>query len=268
MDTYNKIFTRGYNCSPLSNKMIPKSILISLEICTESSPSVLVSRCTDITSKENKAITAKTCCFESLKGGSPTNQPLSETETTALFFLYIYTFSPMIYHNNHYIPPKLQNSEIQIELDLSEIRTELSSLGMNQVNSWMMAESFPTQPSWTREEDKLFEHALVLIPPEDPERWRKIAGIVVGKSPVELLEHYDALVRDVREIDSGRVELPNYTDDSFMRKPESRPSQISFDSRPKQSETERKKGLSWTREEHEYEFCKLFLGFRFICSCN
>lgn len=122
---------------------------------------------------------------------------------------------------------------------------------MNQVNSWMMAESFPTQPSWTREEDKLFEHALVLIPPEDPERWRKIAGIVVGKSPVELLEHYDALVRDVREIDSGRVELPNYTDDSFMRKPESRPSQISFDSRPKQSETERKKGLSWTREEHE-----------------
>lgn len=102
---------------------------------------------------------------------------------------------------------------------------------------------------WTRMEDKLFERALVLVPEDFPDRWLRIAECVPGKSPREVREHYEDLVRDVLEIDSGRVELPSYTDDSDGW---DSPSQISFGSRTKHGDAERKKGTPWTEEEHKY----------------
>ncbi|KAH7547727.1 hypothetical protein JRO89_XS14G0007700 [Xanthoceras sorbifolium] len=75
-------------------------------------------------------------------------------------------------------------------------------------NSFLM-----TRTEWNRLEDKLFEQALVMFPEELPDRWFKIASQLPGKSPTEVREHYDALVHDIYEIDSGRVELPSYADD-------------------------------------------------------
>ncbi|KAK9283640.1 hypothetical protein L1049_011890 [Liquidambar formosana] len=105
--------------------------------------------------------------------------------------------------------------------------------------------------SWTREEDKMFEKALVMFPEDGPDRWRTIAAHLPGKSPAQVQDHYEALLHDVYEIDSGRVELPCYLDDSASCESEFRSSQISFGSKPsKQSEVERKKGTPWTEEEH------------------
>ncbi|GMH11227.1 hypothetical protein Nepgr_013068 [Nepenthes gracilis] len=106
---------------------------------------------------------------------------------------------------------------------------------------------------WTRVEDKVFEEALVIYPEEDPYRWTKISGQIPGKSPAEVRDHYDDLVHDVLEIDSGRIELPSYSDDSSSRCRKLESSEISFGAnnrKPKHSEVERKKGTPWTEEEH------------------
>ncbi|KAA8539122.1 hypothetical protein F0562_025814 [Nyssa sinensis] len=118
-------------------------------------------------------------------------------------------------------------------------------------NRWMIGDPGPTQSTWTRFEDKLFEQALVMFPEEMGDRWQKIADLVPGKSPEEVREHYDDLVHDVMEIDLGRVELPTYSEDSFGWESESKANEISFPStKSKHSEVERKKGTPWTEEEH------------------
>ncbi|XP_019051853.1 PREDICTED: transcription factor DIVARICATA-like isoform X2 [Nelumbo nucifera] len=129
---------------------------------------------------------------------------------------------------------------------------------MFQENLWMMGGNFSPSPSpfpspWTRVQDKLFERALVTFPEGTLDRWQKIAGQVPGKTALEVRDHYEALVHDVQEIDSGRVEVPDYADNSFTPSwaSECQASQISFGSKPpRQTETERKKGVPWTEEEH------------------
>ncbi|XP_057956552.1 transcription factor SRM1-like [Malania oleifera] len=97
-------------------------------------------------------------------------------------------------------------------------------------------------PGWSRLQDKLFERALVMFPEGTPDRWEKIAG-EVGKPVGEVWRHYEDLVHDVEDIDSGRVELPSYPDDSGSAASGS-------GSRARQGESERKKGIPWTEEEH------------------
>lgn len=114
----------------------------------------------------------------------------------------------------------------------------------------------PTPTKWNRFEDKLFEHALVMFSDDLPDRWEKIASQVPGKSPEDVRIHYDALVHDVRVIDSGRISLPKYDDDLSDW---DSASQISFgseehssrNSTSRQNEPERKKGSPWTQEEHK-----------------
>lgn len=123
----------------------------------------------------------------------------------------------------------------------------------------------PITPSsssgWSRAQDKIFERALVVFPDDTPHRWEKIAAEVPGKSPSDVREHYEILLHDVSEIDSGRVELTSYADNSFepnWGEASTRPSiaQISFTSvsgskmTRAAGETERKKGVPWTAEEH------------------
>ncbi|KAH7536914.1 transcription factor DIVARICATA [Ziziphus jujuba] len=130
---------------------------------------------------------------------------------------------------------------------------------MYQDNScWAMIQSASTR--WTRYEDKLFEQALVRFSEDLPDRWEKIAQQLPGRSPSDVMEHYEALVHDVFEIDSGRVQLPSYADDSFGLSRWDSASQISFGSKPKQQggEPERKKGTPWTEEEHR----KFLLGLQ------
>ncbi|RVW86640.1 Transcription factor SRM1 [Vitis vinifera] len=127
-------------------------------------------------------------------------------------------------------------------------------------DSWMMMVNQSPSPSssssWSRHQDKLFEGALVVIPEETPDRWDKIAAQVPGKSSSEVRRHYEDLVHDVAEIDSGRVELPLYEDESCGPPwaSDSRAGQVSFSPRPRQSESERKKGVPWTEEEHRRKF--------------
>eukprot|EP00268_Persea_americana_P050754 TRINITY_DN5545_c0_g1_i3.p1 TRINITY_DN5545_c0_g1~~TRINITY_DN5545_c0_g1_i3.p1 ORF type:complete len:156 (+),score=20.72 TRINITY_DN5545_c0_g1_i3:101-568(+) len=107
--------------------------------------------------------------------------------------------------------------------------------------------------AWSRTQDKLFERALVLFPEDTPDRWERIATEVPGKDPTEVRDHYEVLVHDVGEIDSGRVAVPSYTEDSFTPEwwVEEGPSQISFGGgKGKGAENERKKGVPWTEEEH------------------
>ncbi|PIN26632.1 hypothetical protein CDL12_00612 [Handroanthus impetiginosus] len=123
-------------------------------------------------------------------------------------------------------------------------------------NGWMPTAN-STEATWSRQEDKVFEEALIKFPDGVTDRWRKIAEFLPGKSPDEVKSHYEALEYDIAEIDSGRVELPNYRDDSaslgWEGQARSRASgQISFGSgnRSRHSEVERKKGTPWTEDEH------------------
>lgn len=117
--------------------------------------------------------------------------------------------------------------------------------------------TFLTQPTtsvstiqWTWLADKLFEEALVLFQEGTSNRWQKIAERVPGKSPMEVREHYNMLLYDLHEIDSGRVEIPSYYDELTICDSNN---QIYFASKSKQQmENERKKGNPWTEEEHKY----------------
>ncbi|CAN4114430.1 unnamed protein product [Withania somnifera] len=118
-------------------------------------------------------------------------------------------------------------------------------------NRWMEPTTMiHSNSTWTRFEDKQFEQALVMYGENDVERWQKIASHVPGRTAEDVMAHYDTLVHDVFEIDSGRVEPPCYPDDSFDWESDGKTtSQISFGSN-KKHEVERKKGTPWTEEEH------------------
>ncbi|XWS71362.1 hypothetical protein CRYUN_Cryun03dG0132200 [Craigia yunnanensis] len=125
--------------------------------------------------------------------------------------------------------------------------------GNNNINPFLTQSSTQVLTThWNRLEDKLFEQALVMFPDEISDRWQKIAEKIPGKSPREVKEHYDILLYDVYEIDAGRVEIPSYADD--LSSSWDSDNQISFSSKSKQAENEKKKGTPWTEEEH-----KLFL---------
>ncbi|XP_038720055.1 transcription factor SRM1-like [Tripterygium wilfordii] len=117
---------------------------------------------------------------------------------------------------------------------------------------------------WTREQDKTFENALATHPEDSPDRWEKIAADVPGKTLEEIKEHYELLVEDVNQIESGCVPLPNYTTSS-----EGSPShagnegtgkkgghfghynsESNHGSKGSRSDQERRKGIAWTEDEH------------------
>ncbi|XP_011070193.1 protein RADIALIS-like 4, partial [Sesamum indicum] len=112
---------------------------------------------------------------------------------------------------------------------------------------------------WSRQEDKILEQALVEFPEGIDHWWRRIAEFLPSKSPDEVRLHYEALLHDIVEIDSGRVELPGYSDESApLGWDEARPrvpGQISLSggNHSRHSEVERKKGRPWTEDEHRFD---------------
>lgn len=64
--------------------------------------------------------------------------------------------------------------------------------------------------TWTRKQNKQFENALALYDKDTADRWENVAKAVAGKSPEEVKRHYEILVMDLREIESGRVPFPRY----------------------------------------------------------
>lgn len=110
---------------------------------------------------------------------------------------------------------------------------------------------------WSREEDKIFERALVLYPEGTSRRWEKIAAAVPGRTLLEIENHYEDLLRDLNDIHDGLVDLPNYDDYSDYS--------ADFDNRGgagKRDTAERRKGVPWTAEEHR------FVSNRLISSVN
>ncbi|KAL1540248.1 hypothetical protein AAHA92_24629 [Salvia divinorum] len=92
---------------------------------------------------------------------------------------------------------------------------------------------------WSRDENNTFESALVVFQEDSPDRWESIAGFLPGKSPADVLAHYEILVADVADIEAGNVEVPDYP-----QFPEAGPS------RSNRSLCKRTKGVPWTIEEH------------------
>lgn len=64
--------------------------------------------------------------------------------------------------------------------------------------------------SWTTKQNKQFEKALALYDKDTPDRWHNVAKAVGGKSAEEVRRHYEVLVEDLMNIESGQIPLPNY----------------------------------------------------------
>ncbi|GMI88408.1 hypothetical protein like AT5G08520 [Hibiscus trionum] len=118
---------------------------------------------------------------------------------------------------------------------------------------------------WSRDQDKAFENALAIYPEDSSDRWEKIAAAVPGKTLEEIKAHYELLVEDINQIESGCVPLPPYDSDcsagyaggegtgkkgnrsSGHNNSESLSNHGGKNSR---SDQERRKGTAWTEEEH------------------
>ncbi|KAG2242211.1 hypothetical protein Bca4012_022227 [Brassica carinata] len=74
----------------------------------------------------------------------------------------------------------------------------------------MASNSMSSNASWTFKENKLFERALAIYNQDTPDRWLNVARAVGGKSAEEVRRHYELLVRDINDIESGRYPLPTY----------------------------------------------------------
>ncbi|KAK6912418.1 SANT/Myb domain [Dillenia turbinata] len=105
--------------------------------------------------------------------------------------------------------------------------------------------------SWTLEEDKLFENAIATNPENSDYFWEKVSEAVPGKSMEEIMLHYEALVEDVKAIESGLVGLPNYDDDSSDAAADSAHKHGSdHGGKGSRSDQERRRGTAWTEDEH------------------
>ncbi|KAF1890250.1 hypothetical protein Lal_00025583 [Lupinus albus] len=128
---------------------------------------------------------------------------------------------------------------------------------------------------WSWEQDKAFESALVTHPEDAPDRWEKIAADVPGKTIEEIKQHYELLVEDVNQIESGCVPLPSYNSS-----PEGSASHASDEGAGKKSghhnsdsnhgtkaDQERRKGIAWTEDEHRQDL-PLFLSDHEVTGSN
>ncbi|MBA0577014.1 hypothetical protein Golob_023922 [Gossypium lobatum] len=60
--------------------------------------------------------------------------------------------------------------------------------------------------NWTPKQNKLFENALAIYDKDTPDRWHKLARAVGGKTVEEVKLHYQNLVDDIKQIESGHDE--------------------------------------------------------------
>lgn len=62
--------------------------------------------------------------------------------------------------------------------------------------------------SWTAKQNKAFEKALAVYDQDTPERWLNVAKAIGGKTEEEVKRHYQLLLKDVKQIESGEVPFP------------------------------------------------------------
>lgn len=128
----------------------------------------------------------------------------------------------------------------------------------------MKADELDSSSDWSREQEKAFENALATYPEDASDRWEKIAADVPGKSIKEIKQHYEVLVDDISQIESGRVPLPLYnstperstshaSDEGVGKKTghiRHCNSESNHGSKGSRSDQERRKGIAWTEDEH------------------
>ncbi|OMO75645.1 hypothetical protein COLO4_25943 [Corchorus olitorius] len=71
--------------------------------------------------------------------------------------------------------------------------------------------------SWTAKQNKLFEKALALYDKDTPDRWHNVAKAVGGKTAEEVKRHYEVLIEDLNHIESGRIPIPNYRLQRYLK---------------------------------------------------
>ncbi|XP_044491009.1 transcription factor SRM1-like [Mangifera indica] len=117
---------------------------------------------------------------------------------------------------------------------------------------------------WTKEQDKAFENALATYPEDASDRWEKIVSDIPGKTLDEIKHHYELLVDDVNDIESGCVPVPSYNSssdgstghggDEGTGKKGSHyghyNNESNHGSKSSRSDQERRKGIAWTEDEH------------------
>lgn len=127
----------------------------------------------------------------------------------------------------------------------------------------MTVDEGASSSSWSREQDKAFENALATYPEDSSDRWEKIAADVPGKTLEEIKHHYELLVDDVNNIESGCVLLPPYNSSSDGSSSHAGDegtgkkgghgghynSESNHGSKAR-SDQERRKGIAWTEDEH------------------
>lgn len=73
--------------------------------------------------------------------------------------------------------------------------------------------------NWTAKQNKLFENALAVNDKDTPDRWQCVSKAMGGcKTAEEVKKHYEMLVEDVKDIESGKVPLPNYNNSTLSDK--------------------------------------------------
>ncbi|KHN14065.1 hypothetical protein glysoja_048339 [Glycine soja] len=124
----------------------------------------------------------------------------------------------------------------------------------------MTMDEVGSSSEWSKEQDKAFENALAIHPEDASDRWEKIVVDIPGKTLEEIKHHYELLVEDVNQIESGCVPLPSYNSS-----PEGSTSQgagkkgghswnsnneCNHGTKASRSDQERQKGIAWTEDEH------------------
>lgn len=116
---------------------------------------------------------------------------------------------------------------------------------------------------WSKEQDKAFENAIATHPEDLEDRWEKIAADVPGKTVEEVQHHYELLVEDLQQIESGRVPLPSYSSSSEgssslaaedgngkMGQFANAGTESNHGNKASKADQERRKGIAWTEDEH------------------
>ncbi|XP_022135933.1 transcription factor RADIALIS-like [Momordica charantia] len=63
--------------------------------------------------------------------------------------------------------------------------------------------------AWSAMQNKAFERALAVYDEDTPQRWLNVANAIGGKTEEEVNRHYQLLVEDVKNIESGEVSFPS-----------------------------------------------------------
>lgn len=96
---------------------------------------------------------------------------------------------------------------------------------------------------WSEEEDRVFENSLAQYW-DFPDRFDKCASMLSRKNLTDVIARFKELDEDIRNIEMGRVQMPAYP------VPGEALSISQLQKKVKSQDTERRKGIPWTEEEH------------------